>query len=68
MITKLRYRILQVYGPGRQSEFARKTGIRPATVSEYCNGRRPIARRHYDILCRLLDCTPSDIEGFVEMP
>lgn len=45
-----------------QSELAKKTGIRPATINElYHDIARGISFEQLDRLCEVLNCTTSDL-------
>lgn len=67
MITKLRQRIIEVYGNGAQNRLADSLSINRARLSQYATGTRTIPSHHIALLCQALSCTPYDIIGYVEM-
>ena len=45
-----------------QADLARKTGIRPSTISDYYNEMTDrINLRHFELICKALDCDLTDI-------
>lgn len=45
-----------------QADLARKTGIRASTISDYYNEMTDrINLRHFELICKALDCDLSDI-------
>lgn len=67
MITKLRKRLSEVVGTGNQNRLADQLHINRARLSEYATGVRAIPTHHMISLCQALDCSPTDIVGYVEM-
>ena len=48
-----------------QADLARKTGIRPSTISEmYHELIDRVNLEHLDLICEALDCQPGDIMEF----
>lgn len=49
-----------------QKELAEITGIRPATINDFCHGRTKRFNVEYlDRICKALDCTTEDILEYV---
>lgn len=45
-----------------QKQLSEATGIRPATISLYCNNNfKQISMSHIDKICYVLNCNPTDI-------
>ena len=50
-----------------QADLARKTGIRPSTISEmYHELIDRVNLEHLDLICEALDCQPGDILQYIE--
>ena len=67
MITKLRVKVLEVYGPGNQNRLARKLAINEGRLSQYCTGTKRIPAHHLLQLAQALDCHPTELVGYMEM-
>lgn len=67
MITKLRFRILALYGEGEQNHIADRLNINRGRMSQYCTGIRPVTVKHLTLLCQELQCTPGDLIGYVDL-
>lgn len=64
----IRIHLSRILGEKRwtQADLARKTGIRPNTISEIYNELiERINIDHLDIICEVLDCDVSDILEYV---
>lgn len=49
-----------------QSDFAKKTGVRPATINEYYHEIvRTMNPDHLDIFCKVLDCKIEDLIEYI---
>lgn len=50
-----------------QRELSEKTGIRPATISAYCNDSfKHIVKEHLDMFCKIFNCKAEDLIEYVE--
>lgn len=64
----VRIHLSRILGEKRwtQADLARKTGIRPNTISEIYNELiERINLDHLDLICEVLDCDVSDILEYV---
>lgn len=68
MITKLRYQLISVVGPGNQNRFAKEVGINQARLSQYATGTKKIPAHHLLTLSMALKCDPRDLVGYVDLP
>ena len=67
MITKLKLKVLEAYGPGNQNRFAASLNINPGRFSQYCTGLRRIPAHHLLLISRALHCHPTELVGYREM-
>ena len=67
MITNLRRRLLEEYGPGCQNRVARELGINQARLSQYATGTLRIPPHHMLKLAEALHCSPTEIIGYSEL-
>jgi putative transcriptional regulator len=50
-----------------QKKVSEDTGIRLATLSNYCTDKYiTISKKHIDLLCKYFKCQPSDLFEYVE--
>ena len=50
-----------------QKELSAKTGIRPNSISAYCNDTyKQIPREHLDIFCKVFNCKIEDLIEYVD--
>lgn len=62
-ITKLRLALLEHGLP--QYKVAARIGCPSPRISEWANGKKPIAPRYLGRLAMLFGCDPADLQGFV---
>jgi DNA-binding Xre family transcriptional regulator len=67
VITKLRARILETYGPLNQNHLADELNINRARMSRYATGTIKIPAHHLLRLSIAMQCSPKDLLGYTEM-
>lgn len=67
MITRLRARIIEVYGSTPQNHIADSLSINRGRLSQYATGTRAIPVHHLIQLAEALQVEPSALVGYCEM-
>ena len=64
---KFKVKVMLAMREMTQKELAKKTGIRPPTVSAICTGTvKHLPVDALDKICAVLNCQPSDLMEYIE--